>query len=87
MIQEFIICDACGEAIKKGQYVYELKLDNGHIIEVHGGKCIDKFQPEIKRVPIHKPDWCISQRSNPLDALEGKDIVIQITVKEGSDKK
>jgi len=51
-----IICEACGEPIR-GQYVYEVKLDDGKIVLSHGGSCLDKWS--IKRVPVKAPDWWV----------------------------
>jgi len=53
-----IICEACGEPIK-GQYVYEVKLDDGKIVKSHGGSCLAKW--EIKRLPIKPPDWWVRE--------------------------
>jgi RNase P subunit RPR2 len=60
-----LICDACHKPIEKGQYAYEIQLDNRTIKKSHGYPCCDSF--EIKRVPIHFPDWWIRQIPNPAD--------------------
>lgn len=62
-----IICDSCGEAIEKIQYVYEVKLDDGTIKHSHGGACLAKFSDQIKRIPIKAPDWWIRSIPNPAD--------------------
>jgi hypothetical protein len=53
-----IKCDMCGYPIK-GQYVYEVKLDDGKIVLSHGGHCLQKWK--INRIPIQPPDWWVRQ--------------------------
>jgi hypothetical protein len=58
-------CDSCGFIIEKGQYAYEVKLDDGTLKHSHGGKCLSVFGKMIKRIPIKDPDWWVRDIPNP----------------------
>ena len=81
--QEFVICATCGSPVRQGDYVYQIKLDDGSIVETHGGGCIPSGKIGKHRLPLVKPDWWIRQVPNPLDKLEQK-VTVQFIVKEGS---
>lgn len=53
-------CEVCGRKFKKGDYIYEIKLDNEKIILSHGYPCCDRVQ--IKRLPVENGDWWIRRR-------------------------
>ncbi len=76
-----IICDHCGKLIERGQFAYEIQLDDGSIKDSHGGICADRFSDKVKRLPISKPDWWIRQVQNPID-VPRQSIVPVNTVKE-----
>jgi len=54
-------CEVCGQPFTEGQYVYEIKLDDGKIIVSHGYPCCDKVK--IERVPLKGDDWWIRARA------------------------
>jgi hypothetical protein len=54
-------CEVCGRSFKEGDYVYEIKLDDGKIILSHGYPCCEKVQ--IKRIPLKAGDWWIRRKT------------------------
>ena len=64
-VKPFVVkCEVCNQPIR-GQYLYEVKLDDGQIVVSHGNGCLDKLAEKIKRIPM---------KSDPLvTAVEGSD--------------
>lgn len=72
--QEFVICATCGSPVRQGDYVYQIKLDDGSIVETHGGGCIPNGKIGAHRLP------------NPLDRLKQK-VTIQFIVTKGESER
>jgi hypothetical protein len=54
------ICVACNQPIRKDQYLYKVKLDDGKIVFSHGYPCIEQFKIDRPK-PITTPDWWVQR--------------------------